>query len=140
MRQLIGKTALFLGLLAAGMVFFGATGTGYAEQESTTLQKFGRIDGRSYHALQYKQGNCQACHSEKRPRGYPEDDACEGCHSVEALVDLTARAADDELWQNPHNNLHWGTEMPCGECHGEHSNKEPMCVDCHSFKYENHKY
>ena len=141
MTSLSYNKVLVLVVLAVCFVIIGvASTTGHAESESETLQRFDRIDGRSFHALQYQQGRCQACHSEQRPRGYPEDDACEACHSVEEVVASTARAAEDEIWQNPHNNLHWGTEVPCVECHGEHSAKEPICADCHTFDYPNHKY
>ncbi|MBY5992318.1 cytochrome c3 family protein [Ferrimonas balearica] len=81
--------------------------------------------------------NCASCH-EGAPKGYPEDDACQVCHDVDDLAEQTARPEEDK-WQNPHNNLHYGKDIPCVECHSEHGTKEPMCAQCHTFKYPAHK-
>ncbi len=119
------------------VVFIGAGWGGYALAD---LQDFNGFKGRSYHAKYYEKGRCETCHAVKEPTGYPADDACLKCHDLDEIVAATARADEEETWQNPHNNLHYGTEVPCVECHGEHSNKEPMCANCHKFEYPNHVY
>lgn len=131
-RPVKSSTLVLLTSLLAGLV-----AGGYA---LASLEDYNGIQGRSYHARYHEKGRCTACHAEKEPTGYPEDDACLKCHDMEELVAATARTAEDELWQNPHNNLHYGMEVPCTECHGEHSNKAPMCANCHNFEYPNHEY
>lgn len=81
--------------------------------------------------------DCKTCH-QGAPKGYPADDACQACHDVDDLAQQTARPEEDK-WQNPHNNLHYGKDIPCVECHSEHSTKPPMCDQCHTFKYPAHK-
>ncbi|MDO6613225.1 cytochrome c3 family protein [Shewanella sp. 1_MG-2023] len=81
--------------------------------------------------------DCKACH-DNGIKQFPSDQACQQCHDVDELAETTARSEEDK-WQNPHNNLHYGKELPCQECHGEHKAKEPICRDCHTFKYDKHK-
>lgn len=137
MRTLKGLRPSALSLLIATLIVGGVGVGGYA---IASLEQFDGIQGRSYHARHYEKGRCEACHVEKEPTGYPPDDACLKCHEMDEIVAATARTAEDEVWQNPHNNLHYGTEVPCSECHGEHSNKAPMCTNCHNFEYPNHIY
>jgi hypothetical protein len=119
-----------LAVLLLGWLAFGALNVAYGE-----LEEFDGIQGQSHHAHLYKRGRCEACHETKQPTGYPADDACVQCHDLEGLIEATARDSEEEKWQNPHNNLHYGAEVPCVECHGEHSTKESLCADCHNFDY-----
>ena len=116
-----------LTLLCAGISLAGGT-----------LETFGDKQGRSYHADLYSDPPCVACHDEKRQSSFPADDVCLDCHDLEDVVRATARQ-EDEKWQNPHDNLHYGKEVPCMECHGEHETRKPLCQGCHSFKYPKHK-
>ncbi|TKB48793.1 cytochrome C [Ferrimonas sediminicola] len=95
------------------------------------------MTGRSYHEKLHSNNNCKACHGAQAD-GYPEDDTCHKCHNPDKLAQKTARSGE-EVHQNPHDNLHYGKDVPCTECHGEHMAKEPLCADCHTFKYPNHK-
>ncbi|WP_394130786.1 cytochrome c3 family protein [Shewanella maritima] len=81
--------------------------------------------------------DCKACH-DNGIKQYPSDQACLQCHDVDELAKQTARSEEDK-WQNPHNNLHYGKELPCQECHSEHETKQPMCNNCHTFKFDKHK-
>ncbi|WP_240473402.1 cytochrome c3 family protein [Ferrimonas senticii] len=92
--------------------------------------------GRDFHAMNYDDG-CKSCH-DQGIRIQPSDKACEQCHDVNDLAEATQRSGD-EVHQNPHNNLHYGKETPCTECHGEHEAKAPLCADCHTFKFDAHK-
>jgi len=103
-----------------------------------TLQKFGDQDGRSYHSDSYESDSCDDCHANSEPETFPADFICMDCHDGEDLIEATSRP-EDERWQNPHNNLHYGQDVPCMECHGEHEQKKPLCAGCHSFKYANYK-
>ncbi len=104
----------------------------------STLKKYGDVEGRTFHANLYKDSKCTSCHGPKGAVGLPADDVCLKCHDLEKLVVSTARPEEDK-WQNPHNNLHWGKEMPCMECHSEHQEGKPFCQGCHSFKYPKYK-
>ncbi len=122
------------GIMFAVLVVFIA-GTSLAGQ---TLKQFGDIQGRTFHADFYDGKSCDACHDSKKPLALPADDACLECHDLEELVAATARPAD-ERWQNPHDNLHYGKDVPCMECHGEHQASKPLCQGCHAFKYPKYK-
>lgn len=104
------------------------------------LKDYDGIDGRSYHAQLHEKGKCRTCHGVKEPEGYPEDGSCLRCHDVDEIVAATMPAAEEDRWQNPHDNLHYGVDVPCVECHGEHSSKAPLCADCHNFEYSKHEY
>ncbi|QIZ78929.1 cytochrome c3 family protein [Ferrimonas lipolytica] len=93
-------------------------------------------DGRSFHEMNYESG-CDSCH-DNGIRVRPSDDACEACHDVDDLAEATTREGEEAL-QNPHDNLHYGKETPCTECHGEHEAKAPLCSECHTFKFDAHK-
>ncbi len=122
------------GILFAVLFVFIA-GTAMAGE---TLKQFGDIQGRTYHQDIYDSKACDSCHNNKTPVAFPADDACLKCHDLEELVTSTARTGE-EKWQNPHNNLHYGKEVPCMECHGEHEARKPLCQGCHAFKYPKFK-
>ncbi|MGX9462283.1 cytochrome c3 family protein [Shewanella sp. A14] len=81
--------------------------------------------------------DCKTCH-DNGIKQFPSDQACLQCHDVDDLAKQTARSEEDK-WQNPHNNLHYGKDLPCQECHGEHTPKKPLCSNCHTFKFDKHK-
>ncbi len=120
--------------LLAGLLVVSLAGICLAED---TLKKYGDIKGRTFHEDLYVEKQCDACHITNEPTLFPPDDSCLECHEYDDLVEATAREADD-TWQNPHNNLHYGKDIPCMECHGEHARREPMCADCHNFSYTKH--
>lgn len=99
-----------------------------------TLQQFDEVKGRSYHASLHKRNSCKSCHDSSNTSDFPADFVCLKCHDGQELIQATSRP-EDEKWQNPHNNLHYGTDVPCMECHGEHQESEPLCDGCHSFDY-----
>lgn len=101
-----------------------------------SLTKMGMKQGRDYHSMNYDSG-CDSCH-DNGIKNRPSDNACESCHDVDELAQATVRTGD-EAHQNPHDNLHYGKEVPCAECHGEHQAKQPICNDCHTFKFDKHK-
>lgn len=121
--------------LAAAVLALGVAGISLAEG---TLETVGETQGRTFHADLYADPACVACHGETEPSSFPADDVCLDCHDQESVVAATARAAD-EKWQNPHDNLHYGQDVPCMECHGEHESRKPLCEGCHSFEYPNHE-
>jgi hypothetical protein len=102
------------------------------------LKQFGDHMGRSHHALLYKRQACDSCHENSEPTAFPADFVCLDCHDEVELVQATARL-EDEKWQNPHNNMHYGKDVPCMECHGEHRESELLCAGCHSFDYPDFK-
>ena len=81
--------------------------------------------------------DCKVCH-DNGIKQFPSDQSCLQCHDVDELAKKTARSEEDK-WQNPHNNLHYGKDLPCQECHSEHKTKEPLCSSSHTFKYDKHK-
>ncbi len=117
------------------VLLLGANSLAYGE-----LKEFSGIEGRTFHEFMYRTDNCSSCHGVDDPVGYPEDGTCITCHSVDRLVEETMSESEEDRWQNPHDSLHWGRDVPCVECHGEHSNKAPLCADCHNFDYPGHQY
>lgn len=117
----------FVALSVAGICFAGET-----------LQQFGEKKGRSYHADLYEGNSCDSCHDNTKPTAFPADFSCLECHDKDELIKATSRP-DDEKWQNPHNNMHYGQDVPCMECHREHQESKPLCAGCHTFKYPNYK-
>lgn len=118
---------LAFAVLAAGAIAYGE------------LQQFKGVEGRDYHAKMYRTGRCTKCHESNDPSGYPLDGACLECHEQAELAMATLPEAEEDRWQNPHDSLHYGADVPCVECHGEHSSKEPLCADCHNFDYAYHQ-
>ncbi|WP_335923362.1 cytochrome c3 family protein [Shewanella chilikensis] len=94
------------------------------------------VQQRDYHKAVIGK-DCKVCHDQGLKQ-YPSDGACLKCHDVDDLAKKTARSGEDR-WQNPHDNLHYGKDLPCVECHGEHQPKKPLCSNCHTFKYDKHK-
>ncbi len=117
-------------IMLAVLVVFVA-GTSLAGQ---SLKQFDGIKGRTFHADFYDGKSCDACHDSKKPLNFPADDACLACHDLDELIKATSRPKD-ETWQNPHNNIHYGKDVACMECHGEHEPRTPLCQGCHSFSY-----
>ncbi|SDJ51396.1 Cytochrome c3 [Ferrimonas sediminum] len=111
--------------------------TSLAVTAESTLKEYDQMTGRSYHEQLHSKNNCKACHGSE-VSGYPADNTCHKCHNPDKLAQKTVRSGD-EVHQNPHDNLHYGKDVPCTECHGEHIEKQPLCADCHTFKYPNHK-
>ena len=127
-------TIMSVPLFAVSLVVFTA-GTSFSE---ATLVQFADTMGRSYHAELYDGSSCDSCHENSEPSAFPADFVCLDCHDGEELVQATARP-DDERWQNPHDNMHYGKDVPCMECHGEHQESRLLCAGCHSFDYPNFK-
>ena len=121
--------------LLAGLVVVFVAGSSLAED---TLKQYDDIKGRTHHEDLYMEKQCDACHTSNEPNEFPPDNICLDCHDLDDLIIATARE-DDDVWQNPHNNLHYGKDVPCMECHGEHTRREPMCADCHNFNYPKHE-
>jgi DnaJ-class molecular chaperone len=121
-------------ILLAIVILFFATSSFAGE----TLKQFGDVKGRTFHSDSYDAKSCNDCHNSKQPLSLPADDACLSCHDLNELVASTARGKGEEL-QNPHDNMHYGKETPCMECHGEHMESKPLCAGCHSFKYPKYK-
>ena len=72
------------------------------------------------------------------PSAFPPDFVCLDCRDGGELIETTSRL-EDEKWQNPHNNMHYGSDVPCMECHGEHQESKLLCAGCHFFEYPNFK-
>ena len=112
------------------MLFFTAYSGLKAQSEQNKLE----LEGKAYH-----EGlACEDCHTNAEPITYPADFVCFDCHDSEKLVAATAQIEEDK-WQNPHNNLHYGKDVPCMECHGEHQTRKHLCDGCYHFKYLNYK-
>lgn len=122
-------------LLAVVVLLFAASSYSVAGE---TLKQFGDVQGRSFHSDSYDGRSCTDCHSSNNPLTLPADDVCLNCHDLDDLVASTARGKGEEL-QNPHDNMHYGKEVPCMECHFEHQQGKPICSGCHSFKYPKYK-
>ncbi|MGB3223735.1 MAG: cytochrome c3 family protein [Desulforhopalus sp.] len=127
------KPLLKVLIIAVAALF--AVGTSFAGE---TLQQFEDKQGRSYHADLYDGGSCDSCHENAKPTAFPPDFVCYNCHDADELIQATSRP-EEEKWQNPHNNMHYGKDVPCMECHGEHQERESLCVGCHSFDYPGYK-
>ena len=121
-------------LITLSAALFAATVSFAAE----TLQQFDAMEGRSYHARLYERNSCKSCHSKSDASDFPADFVCLKCHDGEELIQATTRP-EDEKWQNPHNNLHYGSDVPCMECHGEHQESKHLCAGCHSFDFPGYK-
>lgn len=125
------KIAMFL----LGFFIVLPTGISFSGE---TLQQMGDVKGRSYHVDLYDGDSCDSCHDSAKPTTFPEDYSCLSCHDGHELIEATARPEEDK-WQNPHNNMHHGKDVPCMECHGEHKESKMLCAGCHSFNYPNFK-
>ena len=55
--------------------------------------------------------DCKTCH-DNGIKQFPSDQSCLQCHDVDDLAKKTAKSKEDK-WQNSHNNLRYGKEVPC---------------------------
>ncbi len=81
---------------------------------------------------------CNACHGETKRKTTPAMSVCESCHgSASEIAEQTKRPADagHSVEPNPHNSLHYGTDLPCTYCHQEHKESKIYCNQCHEFEY-----
>lgn len=61
-------------------------------------------------------GNCVTCHGEKSPKAVSKL-LCANCHGTPEDM---ARKTEARKTQNPHTSIHFGTSLPCEECHKQH--------------------
>ncbi|MGD8294408.1 MAG: cytochrome c3 family protein [Desulfobacterales bacterium] len=120
-------------LIIAATLFLGGLA-----MAGDTLKQFGDIKGRSYHAEYYEDEACDVCHGNAEGKGIPDDFVCLDCHDADEMMEATSRPGN-ENWMNPHDSLHYGTDVPCMECHGEHEARQHLCANCHAFDYPNFK-
>ncbi|WP_076408907.1 cytochrome c3 family protein [Shewanella sp. UCD-KL12] len=88
------------------------------------------------------QVECAACHGDVKRKTIPQVSACESCHgSVEDVAAQTKRPADagHTVEPNPHDSMHYGTDLACTYCHQEHKQSKVYCNQCHEFEYPNMK-
>ncbi|TKB54962.1 cytochrome c3 family protein [Ferrimonas aestuarii] len=90
------------------------------------------LDKREHHEAVYEMG-CDTCHDQGVGK-FPSDEACYQCHDADKTAEMTKREGKYAK-QNPHDSMHYGKDVPCQECHSEHSHKQALCQDCHTFKY-----
>ncbi|MBR9728596.1 cytochrome c3 family protein [Shewanella intestini] len=84
------------------------------------------------------QVECSNCHGQSKHKTIPKSSACEACHgSAEEMAELTKLPADASptAEPNPHNSMHYGTDLPCTSCHHEHKDSVVYCNQCHEFKF-----
>lgn len=91
---------------------------------------------KDYHYKVHQNGaSCQLCHSGEAPTSPPDDASCIRCHgTAEQMAQVTAK-----LERNPHKSPHYGLYAPCTSCHKEHKPSKVLCLDCHTFTFENFK-
>ena len=86
--------------------------------------------------------SCETCHNTKKPIAAPlNDDNCLTCHGTpeEVAAQTEPPATTDHPQPNPHNSIHYGTDVPCSVCHSEHKKSELYCNNCHMFEFPNMK-
>jgi hypothetical protein len=73
-------------------------------------------------------GKCAECHAESAPKTVDKL-LCAQCHGTpEDMAKLTAALKV----RNPHTSIHFGTSLPCEECHKEHKPSYNYCTEaCH---------
>ena len=72
--------------------------------------------------------NCSVCHGEESPKAVSKL-LCTNCHGSPA--DMAKKTAALKI-QNPHTSIHFGTSLPCEECHKEHKVSYNYCTAaCH---------
>lgn len=82
--------------------------------------------------------DCTACHGDAKRKTIPDATVCSRCHgSPEEVAKLTKRpeGAGHSVEPNPHDSLHYGTDLPCTYCHQEHKESKVYCNQCHEFTY-----
>jgi len=85
---------------------------------------------------------CAACHGDAKRKTIPAASQCESCHgSSDDMAIQTARPEDagHDVEPNPHDSLHYGTDLPCTYCHQEHKESTVYCNQCHEFEYPDMK-
>lgn len=85
--------------------------------------------------------DCSVCHDTSKKITTPSETACLSCHGTKQdLVDLTKRKTKDHSVEpNPHESLHYGTDLSCTYCHSEHKESKVYCNNCHEFDYKKMK-
>lgn len=75
--------------------------------------------------------HCFDCHQEEKPtKKAVGPDSCMVCHGDYPAMKATTK----HVKPNPHDS-HLG-EIPCTECHRQHSPPVVKCLDCHAGKYK----
>jgi hypothetical protein len=85
---------------------------------------------------------CAVCHGDVKRKTIPAASQCESCHgSSDNMAQLTSRPKNvgHDLEPNPHDSLHYGTDLPCSYCHQEHKQSKVYCNECHKFEYPDMK-
>jgi hypothetical protein len=73
-------------------------------------------------------GDCAQCHGEKSPKAVSKL-LCVDCHG--SPQDMAQKTAALKI-RNPHISIHFGTSLPCEECHKEHKASYNYCTAaCH---------
>lgn len=76
---------------------------------------------------------CAMCHGpDEKNLQEPTADTCKQCHSVDALVEKTAKVKPT----NPHTSPHYATDLDCNSCHLGHQSGENFCNQCHQFDFK----
>ena len=72
---------------------------------------------------------CIKCHQQEKPTKAIGAFKCAECHETpENMAKETAELGT----RNPHTSIHYGTALPCEECHKEHSEPFNLCFEaCH---------
>jgi hypothetical protein len=73
-------------------------------------------------------GQCALCHGAQSPKSVTRL-LCTDCHG--SPEDMARKTAALNL-RNPHTSIHFGTSLPCEECHKEHRAAYNYCTEsCH---------
>ena len=73
-------------------------------------------------------GKCAVCHGESSPKTVSKL-LCTKCHG--SPEDMAQKTAALKV-RNPHTSIHFGTSLPCEECHKEHRASYNYCTEaCH---------
>jgi Cytochrome c3 len=67
------------------------------------------------------------CHGGKSPKAVSKL-LCADCHG--SPQDMARKTAALKI-RNPHISVHFGTSLPCEECHKEHRASYNYCTACH---------
>lgn len=83
------------------------------------------------HVHQLSNIGCADCHEKPNSARYLSKEGCLSCHgSAEELAERTGK-----MDPNPHNSLHYGTDLDCDLCHLVHRKSENFCNQCHRFDF-----
>ena len=106
-------------------------------EANDSIVKIGSKAGRTYHQSIYP--SCKTCH-DNGLSVQPSDTSCLQCHNLDKIASETSLPEDKVKSRNPHDSFHYGRDVPCIECHGEHKYKPPLCSSCHSnLHYSRHQ-